>query len=328
MSSNATPKSRPVLLSLAHRVHAGQVTHGAAVGLHHHTAPVMDACIKKQEGDPAAAPGSPERLGSQQIYRGSITATTEAEAALAALSEGPVKKWLEEYQGLISSLHGSKPNVHWEEAGWPSGTTAMPTKHPERSNLLSSARAYLTAHPTYEFTKPQADGSSIEVTAAQALALHTQMQTATTLIDTRQSTQQTKKNLRDADHEELYTEVSKTIAELRDRLAPDDTRWELFGLNIPANPNPPEGVTSLTVTATSSGKELLEWPYAVRAEYYRVFLKRVGTDTEFVNVADRKDLDYTLKGLTPGETIETYVVPMNDGGAGPASPTVSKVVGA
>jgi hypothetical protein len=54
----------------------------------------------------------------------------------------------------------------------------------------------------------------------------------------------------------------------------------------------------------------------VRAEYYRVFLKRVGIDAEFVNVADPKDLEYTLKGLTAGSTIEVYVVPMNDGGAG------------
>ena len=69
-------------------------------------------------------------------------------------------------------------------------------------------------------------------------------------------------------------------------------------------------------------------PYAARAEYYRVFLKIAGVDEDFVNVADPKDLEYTLKGLTAGTTIEAYVVPMNDGGAGPASPTVSKVVGA
>jgi hypothetical protein len=35
---------------------------------------------------------------------------------------------------------------------------------------------------------------------------------------------------------------------------------------------------------------------------------------------------YTLKGLTPGTVIKAYVVPMNDGGAGPASPVVEKTV--
>jgi hypothetical protein len=85
---------------------------------------------------------------------------------------------------------------------------------------------------------------------------------------------------------------------------------------------------ALTVTAAGAGKEHAEWPYAPRAEYYRVFLKRIGTDEDFVNVADPRDLEYTHKGLTAGSTIELYVVPMNDGGAGPASPTVTKVVGA
>jgi hypothetical protein len=87
-------------------------------------------------------------------------------------------------------------------------------------------------------------------------------------------------------------------------------------------------VSALTVTAAGAGRELVAWLYAVRAEYYRVFLKRVGTDADFINVDDPRDLEYTLKGLTPGTTIEVYVVPMNDGGPGPASPTVSKVVGA
>jgi hypothetical protein len=40
-----------------------------------------------------------------------------------------------------------------------------------------------------------------------------------------------------------------------------------------------------------------------------------------------KDLEFTLKNLTPGTTVEVYVVPMNEAGAGAASPTVTAVVG-
>jgi len=64
----------------------------------------------------------------------------------------------------------------------------------------------------------------------------------------------------------------------------------------------------------------------VRAEYYRLFLKRVGIDEEAVNIADPKDLGYTLKDLAPGTTVEVHVVPMNEAGAGPASPTVTAAV--
>ena len=59
----------------------------------------------------------------------------------------------------------------------------------------------------------------------------------------------------------------------------------------------------------------------------RVFRKRVGVDDEAVNVADPRDLEFTLKDLTPGTTVEVFVVPMNEAGAGAASPTVSVGVG-
>ena len=205
----------------------------------------------------------------------------------------------------------------------------MPRNHEARQGLLAAARADLVAHATYEASLPQPGGvPALALSAAQALTLHTTMQTARTLINTRTAEQASVKTTRDADVEALYDEVSATIAELSDLLSDTDPRWEAFGLNIPASPNPPPGVASLTVSAAGTGRELASWPYAARADYYRVFLKRVGVDADFVNVADPKDLEYTLKALTPGTTIELYVVPMNDGGDAPASPTVSKVVGA
>ena len=328
MSSNATPENRNVLLALAKRIHAGQLAHGASVGLHHHLAADMDAAIKKLEGDPAAAPGSNANKGSQLVYRDAIAAAGDAEAARAALSNGAVKTWLDGYRTVIEGIHGKKPDDGWVSAGFPTGSTAVPRNHDARQNLLSAARAYLAAHPTFETTLPQASGPGLAITAAQALALSTQLQTAVTLISTTANAQFTARGLREADVDALYEEVSATIAELRDLLEDDDARWELFGLNIPANPTPPLGVASLTLTSAGTGRELAAWTYAVRAEHYRLFLKRVGVDADFVNVADPVDLEHTLKDLTPGSTIEVYIVPANDGGEGPASPTVSKVVGA
>ena len=162
----------------------------------------------------------------------------------------------------------------------------MPRKHEVRHTLLAAARGYLAAHAGYEVTLPRVPGPNVPITAAQALAAHGLMQTAFTLISTRTGEQTVTKTARDADVAALFDEVSMTIAELRDLLTETDARWELFGLNIPANPNAPEGVTALTVTAAGAGRERAAWPYAVRADYDRVFLKRVGTDTDFVNVAD------------------------------------------
>lgn len=328
MSSNATPVSRIILSALAHNIHAGQVAIGGTVGLLHHLAPGMDAALKKLEGDAAAAPGSAANKGSQLVYRDCVDLTGEAEAALITLSDGAVKTWLDGYRKIMEGVHGKKANAGWQAAGFPQGKTAVPRSHATRRALLTAARAYLAAHATYEATLPQPTGPALAVTAAAALALDGQMQTAQTLINARQGEQESCKDARDADVDDLYGEVSGTISELRDLLAADDARWEVFGLNIPANPNPPLGVTGFTLTGAGTGRELAAWNYAVRAVYYRLFLMIVGVDADFVNIADPRDLEYTLKNLTPGTTIKAYIVPMNDGGAGPASPTLTKVVGA
>ncbi len=328
MSNNPTPTTRTILTAVASGIHAGQLTHGASVGLLHHLAPSMDAVLKKLEGDPDAAPLSAANKGSQLLYRECVDASGDAEAALKTLSDGPVKTWLEGYRVLMMGIHGKKANDGWVAAGFTTGSTSVPKNHDARRALLVAARAYLVAHPNYEGTLPQASGPVLAITAAEALALRTAMQTAKTLIATRSAEQATCKALRDADVDALSDEVSDTIAELNDVLAANDPRWEIFGLNIPANPTAPGGVSALTLTAAGTGRELLAWAYAVRVVYYRVFLKIIGTDAEFINVADAHDLAYTLKNLTPGVTIEAYVVPMNGAGAGAASPTVSKVVGA
>jgi hypothetical protein len=316
------------MISLGHRLHAGQVANAVSVGLMRHLAPAMAAAMKKIEGDPLADPGSAALKGSQLVYRDSIDATGDAVAALGDLSDGPVKTWLDGYRSVMEGIHGKKANDGWVSAGFPAGSTAVPKKHEVRHTLIGAARANLAGHPNYEASLPQASGPNLAITAAQALVLWGQMDAAFTLITTREGEQAITKASRDADVDALYDEESMTIAELRDCLPGDDARWELFGLNIPANPNAPEGVTALTITAAGPGREHAEWPYAVRAEYYRFFLKRVGVDTDPVNVADPKDLEFTLKGLTAGSTIELFVVPMNDGGPGPASPMVTKVVGA
>ena len=328
MSSNATPTNRIVLLSLAHNIYSGQLTNEVSVGLVRHVATQMEASILKIEGDPAAAAGSAANKGSQLVFRDCVDAAGDAVSALAVLSEGTVKDWLDGYRKIMEGIHGKKANDGWAAAGFPMDSTAVPRNHDERQSLLAAARAYLAAHPSYEASLPQASGPALAVTAAQALTLHTAMQTAKTLINSTAAIQSLTKTGRDGDVTGLFKEVSGTIGEIGESLADDDARWEVFGLNIPANPNPPLGVSSLTVTSAGAGRELVAWPYAVRAEYYRVFLKRVGVDVSPVNIADPKDLETVLKGLTAGSTIEVYVVPMNAGGAGPASPTVTKVVGA
>jgi hypothetical protein len=58
-----------------------------------------------------------------------------------------------------------------------------------------------------------------------------------------------------------------------------------------------------------------------------MFVKILGTDPEPVQVAsDVEGLTFTILGLPPGETAEVYIVPANEAGDGPKSPTVSATV--
>ena len=114
----------------------------------------------------------------------------------------------------------------------------------------------------------------------------TQLNAARTLVNMIETNQETCKNLRDADYAALYKEVSAATAEIGDVLEDDDPRWEQMGLNIPANPNPPEAVASVTLTAAGTGREEAEWLHARRATYYRVFKKVAGVDADFGFVDD------------------------------------------
>jgi hypothetical protein len=297
------------------------------IGLHHHRDTTLNAAILKLEGDPAAAPGSNANKGSQLVYKTCEDAARDARSALKALSDGAVKTLLMAYRDVLERIHGRKHNAGWSAAGF-TQNLRIPENHEQRQSLLAAMRSYLAANTGHEATLPQPSGPPLEVTAAAAQALGVTFQAAFDLVNTKEADQANCKNLRDADLRGLFDEVSGTTRELGGLLADDDPRWETFGLNIPANPNPPEPVSAATLTAVGTGREELAWPAATRATYYRLFLKVHGVDADFQFIKRDSDLDHTFTGLTPGATISAYVIAANPGGEAAPSPTVTKVVGA
>ena len=127
----------------------------------------------------------------------------------------------------------------------------------------------------------------------------------------------------------LRKRVRGLINELEEILADDDPRWETFGLNIPANPSAPEGIASLTATAAGGGKIHLMWSYATRMVSTRILTKRTtGTeiDDDFVSAGTTGGLEKTLEGFVAGVIVLVKVIPYNDGGDGPESPTATVTV--
>lgn len=327
-ANNETPRNPKVLTSLAYDIHDGMATLQDVIGLHHHRTTTLMPAILKLEGDPAAAVGSNANKGSQLVFKECTDVLGNVTAAMVALSNGAVKTLLTGYRKVMEGVHGRTFNAGWAAAGFTNNTTAVPVPHDERLALLAAMRAYLVAHPTYETNLPQpAPAPALAITAAAALALHGQFTAARALINTTSADQELCKNLRDADLEALYQQVSGSIGEIRGQLPADDPRWESFGLNIPANPTPPEVVTGLTLTAAGPGKLLAAWLHARRATAYRVFQKVIGVDTEFHFVERVQDLEFTLKGLTAGQTVAVQVAAVNEGGDAAVSVAVEALVG-
>ena len=326
-SMNETPKNLKILLAQAKAMRSGAAALQDAVGLHHHRDTTLNAAVLKLEGDPAADPGSNANKGSQLVYKMCEDAAAGARSALKDLSDGEVKTLLTGYRDVLERIHSRTHNAGWEAAGF-SQNLRVPTNHEARQTLLAAMRSYLAANAGHEASLPQPGGPPLAVTAAAALALGATFQAAFDLVNSAEGEQENCKLLRDADKDALFREVSGTTAELRGLLAADDPRWENFGLNIPAHPNPPEPVTSVTLTALGGGREALSWTPAVRAAYYRIFIKIDGVDEDFRFLKKDEDLDHTLAELTPGATISVYVVAANEGGEAAPSPTVTKVVGA
>ncbi|MBE7497620.1 MAG: hypothetical protein HS117_21955 [Verrucomicrobiaceae bacterium] len=323
---NETPENRKELLALTKNMRTGATQLQDVIDLHHFRADRINTAILKLEGDPAAAPGSNANKGSQLVYKMAEDATQDARAAMIAQSDGPVKTLLMAYREAMQGVHGRTRNAGWAAAGFTS-STAVPRDHDERASLLAAMRSYLAAHPEHEMSKPQPSGPPLQVTAAAALALGTTFQAALDFVGTCEGTQEQCKNLRDADHQGLYDVASGLTAELRNVLPDDDPRWENFGLNIPAHPNPPQSVTGLTLTSAGTGKERAEWNPAVRATYNRIFIKVHGVDEDFRFLARDRDSDHLISNLPPGATISVYIVAANAGGEAAPSPTVTKVVG-
>ncbi len=324
---NETPDNPKMLLALAKNMRPAATTLQDIIGLHHHRDTTLNSAILKLEGDPTAPAGSSANKGSQLVFKLCEDAVNDAISARKTLSDTTVKKLLDAYQDAMKDVHGPKHNAGWAAAGFTDRVT-VPTNHDLRKTLLGAMRSYLAANPNHETSKLQPIGPPLAVTAAAALTLMGTFEAAFTLINNLKSDQTTCMALRDADKKALFDEVSGTIAELRGLLADDDPRWEAFGLDIPAHPNPPEATTGLTLQSVGTGKEQLSWNAARRASYFRLFIKIEGVDADFRFLKRDEDLDHVIAGLTPGTTISAYVIAANAGGEAAPSPTVTKVVGA
>lgn len=305
MAGNPVPDLQDELLALCEDMADGCHNHEVAIGLNNN-----------QEADVRA-----DILALRNAEAAFGTAKDQRQIAMDALQEvdEAAREFLLAARGVLAQFLGNRWSTAWEPTGWPGQSTAVPSSQEKRLNLCASLKIYFTNVPAHAVP-------ALGVTAALADAQFAAISNGRDVLGMKEQAQTTAKVARDAALRALRLRARNLIAELNQFLADDDPRWHAFGLNMPADPDTPEAVASLTLTANMAGKVVVAWPRARRATRYRVFTKILTVDPEFVNVETVHDLEVMLVGLPSGQTMQVYVVAANDAGEAPASPTEEIVI--
>jgi hypothetical protein len=102
------------------------------------------------------------------------------------------------------------------------------------------------------------------------------------------------------------------VDELELRLASDDPRWEVFGLNIPANPRAPDPAVDLVLTTVGLGRVLAEWEPGTRSNNDRILIQIVGVDADFREYGKSGgDGEELLKNQPSGALLRVKIIALN-----------------
>jgi hypothetical protein len=305
MASNALPDKRDRLFALGDDMCDGAHDHEVTIGLKQNTEAVLRPSLD-------AARASEAAYGAAQVAR-------KAANAILIAADGDAKTFITHAKKWLSKFFGEAYNTEWGAAGWPNNSTAMPSTQDERFNLVNSLKLYLTANPAHE-------SADMEVTAAIAATVFTALSNARNALDQKVMLAGQAKAARDTAEANLRKRMTGLISELATLLTDDDPRWHAFGLNRPADEETPEAPTFTTATPGQPGTALVDWDDALRADYYRVWIQIVGTDTEFHAVETVQDSDATLTGLPTGATVKVRVTSKNNAGESDPGPEATVVI--
>lgn len=305
MAANPTPDDDDVLKALAEDLADGCQTHEVTIGIKQNTEAVIRAAISSFDAMKLARGQAETLIG------------TKSAAHIAADEAGTTV--LKNCRLRLVKLFGGQFNSQWQTAGWPNGTTAIPTTQDARFSLLGSLNTYFTATPASE-------SADMEATAAICAAAHTAISDARMALNNAETALAGAKDNEKAAVRTLRKRVRGLIEEIGTVLADDDARYTDFGLNVPASPVAPEAIATLTLTAQGGGKIHAEWSYSTRMGATRLLKKIVGVDDDFSSAGTTEGLEKTLTGFTPGVTVEIQAIAYNDGGDASPSPTQSVVV--
>lgn len=305
MASNKIPQTPlKVILALAEDMLDGATTHEAAVGLLQNTAAKLGADLSAVKT-------------KEQAFQTARQAKTDAMSALGS-ADSNGRACIAAAKKVLEVTLGGAWSVAWAPAGWPGPKLQIPGTQDARFSLLGSLAAYFAANPAKEVP-------ALNVTAAEVTARQDAISAARKAVNDKASLSTAAKAERDAAVGALTSRMSGLVEELDKLIEGDDPLWYAFGLNRPDDPETPEAVGEVLLTAGAPGTVLVDWADSRRAERYKVetFLPNA---TEWMDAAMTEDSDATLAALPSGATVKVRVIAANEAGDAAPSPEATIAV--
>jgi hypothetical protein len=280
-------------------------THESSIGIMHNTETVLRSEL-------AGGRTADNQFQAAKSARLAATDTQDTADANAV-------KFISAARDVLKVNLGGRYSQAWDEAGFTSQSLAVPATISKRMELLKSLELFFAAHPDYEV-------GSLNVTQAQAAALHEALSDAVSAVNQAKGDQRGKREARDAAAESLRNRLRGLVGELTQLIGPDDERWLDFGWRVPDDESLPDAPTDLVVAGGAQGHLVAGWSDAARADRYRVYKQVVGVDSDFALATTVGDSDADMNTFTSGAHVRVKVTALNARGESQPSEVVEHQV--
>jgi hypothetical protein len=313
--SNRIPEGYDPVVQLLEDAADGARTHGVAIALKQNTEAAIRADLEALAGKPAGPGGNPPAVpGLKALWNEAKTNKSAQTAALrTACSNGRALATIT--IGILKPRLGNQWNANWQAAGFSGGSLAVPANP---KTLLQQLRAYFAKNPSHEV-------ATLEPYAVTAAACAAAAQEAS--------------NQSNVDSGKAKTNFENGLAagrgrltglrtELEQLLEDDDPLWYAFGFDKPGDPDTPEVVENLTLTAGAAGSRMVfaDWDDARRAESYRVTVTNAADGAKIAETIVSES-EAALQELPAGATVKVAMASRNaSGGESKACEPVSIAV--
>ncbi len=287
------------LFSAGTKFSAGSNEHGVALGLTVGTKVLVDADLNQFGlAFDAHRAAKVEFRGRRTALKGAQNAAFEFDFA----TRDSLKRAL-----------GRKYSSAWEGSGF-NNSLVVPRSVARLQLLTRSLQSYLADHPELEVEDA--------VTAVLAQGALDNLTNAQTAVDLQKSAVGTLLTARKQKEKQLRLRLRWVIDELSRVLGPLDNRWTAFGLNRPGVQETPPRPGKINVTVSGLVGSV-KWAKSPRADYYRLWLKRLGLDEEAQNIGNASDPNFTIESLPAASQFELSISASNNGGESARSEVVT-----